>query len=630
MANPFNNTIQNGSDNTINLTNVDEPIQLLSKSTYFQEKKGWGRQPDAFGTLDSIINGKHELEFKEIEQDYINLGLTNSYYWFKLTFENSGQSSVRRYIKVESQELVDIKMFFIIDNKVIDYASGGRMVPVKEREYYSVNHIFPVDFPPNSFVTIYISIYSPLVLWMTLHTTESLTAEEYIEVILITLFYGIFIAVFMYNAFLSVTLKDRSYAYYLGHIFCMGIFFFVTNGFISLFFPGLNSISAPLILISVTASAVFYLLFITSFLETKKTMPKLHKLLIFLIPCFLFASISWNIFTLHNSVMYIIQPLGTLFMLLVISTSLYAVWKGYRPARMLLYGTVFYQSGAIITGLVYTGRIPLSFISFHALQFGFAFEMLLLSFALADKMKKIKHDKEVAEKREIMLHQKFSENILKSQQEERKKIAGTLHDSIGQDLLIVKNWVEISLDKLKKGMQPYNYLEEILKVSKNSIEQIRNIARSLYPYQLEQFGLKTALEMLIKTLSRSGNMKVDTHLEDVDSLINHEAKLYIYSIVQEAFNNILKHSKSTTVILSLKVEKNDCPGDKNKSCLLLEVVDNGIGFDVSGVLQRNPENLGLGLHGMYERARILNANLDIDSQINKGTRIRFMIPVKSQ
>lgn len=620
---------ENNNRNVINLSEIEGNSLLLSNSYYFIEKRGWGATCDSMSLrmANSIIEGKTNL-FKATQRDYINLGLTNVYYWFKIDFKNDKNYWQQRYIKVDSRELAYIEVFIVSNGKIVKYMKGGRFIPVSQRPYYSINHIFPIKFPPSTKNTILIRVYSPLILWITFHTQKSILESEYKNLIPLIIFFGIFIAVFLYNFFLGISLKDKTYFYYLGHTFFLGLFFFLTNGFVSLLFPSLINISPKLILSSPGLSIVFYLLFISSFLETKDTMPKVNKLLIYSIPLFILASFSWLIFDLHFSVMYVIQPLSAFYMMIAIGISIYAVIKGLKSARILLYGTLLYQIGAFITGFVYTGRLPINFFTFHSLQIGFTCELLFLSLALGDKMKRLKSEKEKAERREFLLQQKFSQLALESQEQERKRIAGALHDSIGQDFLIIKNWAELALNKLKKGINVKQQLEEIKNISSNAIEDVRKIAKDLYPYQLEQIGLKNSIEMIIKKLSNIKGLTVTSQIDNIEKFLSFEQKSHIFRIVQEAINNILKHSKATEVSIFIKLDQSELYDKINYNTnLIIKIIDNGIGFDTNYFNENKLENVGMGLSGIRERARILNAKYSIGSQINKGTTINFCIPL---
>lgn len=255
----------------IDLNKIQGGTSLLSRSFYFIGNRGWKANDDliALKTADSIINGNFDNFFLKTKTNYINLGLVNSYYWFKINFENRNSYPLYRYIKVNSRELADIRVFVIVNGKVVSYQKGGRFVPVSERPYFSINHIFPIKFPPSSESIILIRVYSPIILWITFHTSKSLQEAEYKGIIPLIIFFGIFIAVFFYNLFLAISLKDKTYVYYLGHAFFLGLFFFLTNGFISLLLPTLINASPQLILTAPGISVIFYLLFTSSFLETR-------------------------------------------------------------------------------------------------------------------------------------------------------------------------------------------------------------------------------------------------------------------------------------------------------------------------------------------------------------------------
>ena len=156
-------------------------------------------------------------------------------------------------------------------------------------------------------------------------------------------------------------------------------------------------------------------------------------------------------------------------------------------------------------------------------------------------------------------------------------------------------------------------MEEISEAAADSITEVRQIAHNLHPYQLEHLGLTTALETMIETAENSSGIKFETKIEDVDDALSKEAEINLYRIVQECLNNILKHSGATKVSVSL---------GKNGGVVNLRIEDNGVGFDTENSFK--PKS-GLGLTGIAERAKMLNAQYKISSTPNSGTTISLQI-----
>lgn len=210
-------------------------------------------------------------------------------------------------------------------------------------------------------------------------------------------------------------------------------------------------------------------------------------------------------------------------------------------------------------------------------------------------------------KKKNMQQQEFSRRLIESQEQERKRIAAELHDSVGQDLLIIKNKLLLETEQ--------NNQNDIVDYISKSLKNVREISRNLRPIQLDQLGLTTALESVLETVADSSRIKFTTHLDIIDNLLTKENEINLFRIVQESLNNILKHSNATEVTVEMK---------KISNSLSLMIKDNGV-----GITQNITEHAGFGMSSMHERARILGGTIEIISQSGEGTTIRLIIPFSS-
>lgn len=219
-----------------------------------------------------------------------------------------------------------------------------------------------------------------------------------------------------------------------------------------------------------------------------------------------------------------------------------------------------------------------------------------------------------AERRAKEIQEAFARELIDSQEKERKRIAGSLHDGIGQDLLIIKHRAMMALEEDNGNA---SHLEDILEVSAEAIDDVRRISRDLRPYQLERVGLTATLRSMIRAVDESTDLEITDDVADIDGLIAPEREIDLYRIVQEALNNILKHADARRVQVRI--------GRMNGS-IHLSVRDDGRGFDADAA--RDAAGSGLGLQGMAERVRMLGGNLAIESEAGKGTLLRASFPVK--
>jgi signal transduction histidine kinase/ligand-binding sensor domain-containing protein len=207
----------------------------------------------------------------------------------------------------------------------------------------------------------------------------------------------------------------------------------------------------------------------------------------------------------------------------------------------------------------------------------------------------------------------FTQQLIESQEQERKRIAVELHDSIGQSLIVIRNRALLGLNTPDKQDRLIAQLEEISESAADSITEVRRIAHNLHPYQLEHLGLTTAIETMIESAEAASPIEFEKEIDDLDGLLTKEAEINLYRIVQESLNNILKHSGATKVKVSIL---------KSDDLLTVTIKDNGRGFNTEHLFK--PKG-GLGLTGIRERAIMLGAKHEIFSIPNQGATLSLQI-----
>ena len=214
--------------------------------------------------------------------------------------------------------------------------------------------------------------------------------------------------------------------------------------------------------------------------------------------------------------------------------------------------------------------------------------------------------------------QTFARQLIESQESERKRIAAELHDSLGQNLLIVKNRAQLGqLVAQQKDPELLEQFEWIVSSATQSIEEVREIAQNLRPYHLDRLGLTKALEVMIEKVAATTKIRFLAELVPLDELFSKEDAITLYRVVQESLNNIVKHARASEV--RVRVER-------LTDSVTITIRDNGRGFATADAAAKPS---GFGLAGMAERVRMLGGEWRIDSQEGQGTRVtvRLALPV---
>jgi signal transduction histidine kinase/ligand-binding sensor domain-containing protein len=213
--------------------------------------------------------------------------------------------------------------------------------------------------------------------------------------------------------------------------------------------------------------------------------------------------------------------------------------------------------------------------------------------------------------------QVFARQLLESQEGERKRIAAELHDSLAQNLLVIKNRAQLQALTLADEQDRAQFMEISDAVSQ-TLEEVRTISYDLRPPHLDQLGLRTALVAMIEKVCASSTIQFTHAVDELDGIFRPGDEITLYRIVQECLNNILRHSGATEVALNIVVDAGE---------LALTIRDNGRGFTLNEETRRRA---GLGLQGIAERVRILGGTHAIKSAPGQGTTVMLRIALKDR
>ena len=207
----------------------------------------------------------------------------------------------------------------------------------------------------------------------------------------------------------------------------------------------------------------------------------------------------------------------------------------------------------------------------------------------------------------------FAQQIMASQEAERKRISGELHDGLGQRLTVIKN-MALLLNR-PNGRDHQHHIEAIASETTQAIAEVRSISRNLRPYQLDLLGLKKAIEVLAERTCETSGIRADVMVDDLSGAFGKESEIHFYRIVQECLNNIAKHSRATKVTILIQ---------NNGAGVSLVVSDDGVGF-LSASSNGGAKMGGFGLTGISERARLLGGKASFRSAPGQGTTVTIEI-----
>ena len=166
----------------------------------------------------------------------------------------------------------------------------------------------------------------------------------------------------------------------------------------------------------------------------------------------------------------------------------------------------------------------------------------------------------------------FARRLLESQEAERKRIAGELHDGIGQTLVVIRNRARLGL---REGIDPLRQIAEIQSAAGEGIEEVRKVAYGLRPYQLDRLGLRRALVAVVEQTAASSGIAIEAEIGEVDGAFRKDDEINVYRIVQEGLSNLARHAGAGT--------RPRRGRDRTAKVVAITIEDDGAGFDASAV-----------------------------------------------
>lgn len=204
-------------------------------------------------------------------------------------------------------------------------------------------------------------------------------------------------------------------------------------------------------------------------------------------------------------------------------------------------------------------------------------------------------------KKQQKLQENLTQRIMESQEQERNKVAMELHDSVGQQLMLLTR---------KASTLPDSSFQEL---AAGTLSSIRTISHNLYPVVLKRLGFSEAAQQLINSIDENSEVFFTTEIGFVDDMLSDDEALHLYRILQEVLQNILKHAKAKSVCVEVQKLNNN---------VMLSIKDNGVGFNFNKAFKTNKS---LGLKSIQERCKIIHAKLFIESQPNEGTKVKVVL-----
>ncbi|MCE9598617.1 MAG: sensor histidine kinase [Spirochaetia bacterium] len=598
-------------------------------------------------TISQITEPENLRRFRPDMRPIPYFGVTDSAIWVKLSLKSSEARS-SWFIEIQEPLIHHIELYSQ-QGDGFEHQRSGRLSPFDTREIKHRKILFPIllsQSPTTFFLKFqsrdYLSV--PIKLW----PRREFFMGELTDQLALGLFYGIITALFLYNAFLFFSLKDHNYLYYVLYIASFSIFQSTIDG---LFFQAMPISSvwlnwrAPIF--SGLASGVFLLMFTKSFLALKDA----PAWVTFLRRLLLGAIATLGALSLFDTSMPFASRYANvaslLTMLFAISIGVYRTTKGYRPARYFLAGWLVFLSGVIAASLVNLAVLPPSLLTKYWTKIGFIAELLLFSFALADRISLLQTQKDLADKRALESQQRMAIELEKQVQERTSELSKAnatkdkffsiiAHDLRGPVGSLAALFTEVIEDNGKLD-------SSLLQIIRKTTRTTQQLLEDLLTWSRSQLG---EIEFRPETI------RVNEIAQDTISLIEAQAisKGITLSLKAETDNVVRADASMTSLILrNLLSNAIKFTPEKGRvevrlrglgNAVELSVTDTGhgmppervdslfrVGVRTSSTPGTNKEvGSGLGLILCKEFTERNGGRIGVESAPGKGSRFWFTLP----
>lgn len=437
-----------------------------------------------------------------------NLGFTNGAFWVKLILEN--QTPYSHYILQVNQSLLDdVTLYeFSKDSILLRETALGEKYNLNKRKYKDNYLLFDINIPKGQQHIFLLKIVSgeQILLPLQVSTLDAALEKNRNRDLLFGIYFGIIFVMMAYNFFIYFTVKDRSYLFYVFYIFAVGFTQACLEGYTFKFlWPDNFWLASRSVYFSTSWVCVSSIIFLRFFLHTRELAPKLDRffqyIFIAFAVCVVANAVVVNSIT-HNFTQVIVGMVS--FSLLITSLVIYR--KGYRPAKFFLLAWIVLIIGIFVFVMKDAGILEANILTTYTLQIGSVIEVVLLSFALADRINIFKKEKEesqaellkVVSEQNIVLEEKVK---LRTEELEEKNVelAVTLNDlkETQSQLLMVEKMA--SLGQLTAGIaheinNPINFVSANIRPLKMDIADLLDVLDKYDHIKHDDQTLKTKLE----------------------------------------------------------------------------------------------------------------------------------------
>ncbi len=612
-----------------------------------------------------LIDESESLDHEDILSDSIQklfdtkphnltFGYTKATIWLKLSAINP-DSSLTWLLEIPAPFLEYVDFYQQDDQLLWQHFTSGYYRPQSQRVISHTAHLLPLQFGQDGTSHVYIKIAgrSPKTFPVYIHEKESFYEKVRFEDVGYGIFFGILFVMFFYNLFIFITLKQSNYLLYICTIVCTFLIFSSASGYAGKFLwpesPMMNFYAGRMSLGVIT---IFLAAFTIRFLEVKQYSKGMYYLLVSLFP----LSVAAAILTATGLLSSAGNNLISLSTIIYLATGIVCRIKGNRTANFFIAAWSVYLVGGLLLTLRNSGVFPSNFWTTHFVEIGATMETVIIAFALGDRYRRYKEEKEEAQQRALEIQQEANEKLEIKVAKRTVELQHTLDTIQLQKSIIEEKNAELDAffyrvsHDLKGPMATMLALNNIasedikdkealdyLSKQNGQILHVNQIINGLISLTLlnndmierEAIDFNKLIDDCIDTLRSVDGFNRVLLKRDVQADITFESEYTLLNaIFQNLIENAIKYSKNQGAYASISVKSD------NKE-VVIEVEDNGTGipdeyqtkiFDMFYRANNQITGTGLGLYILKRSVDKLKGSIQVDSKPGVGSIFTVKLP----
>ncbi|RLT92403.1 MAG: hybrid sensor histidine kinase/response regulator, partial [Ketobacter sp.] len=602
-------------------------------------------------TVESLLENTYEDLFAPGSEETLNQGYSSSAFWFHGQFKlDADAPQATRFFALE-YSLLDKVGFYVTQNgEVLKQWETGDTRNFDTRPMDHTWFIFPVEFQPGATLDIYIRIESTSSLRMPIRIWEPSAFYDQQRPRLLTegIYFGILFLMFFYNLCLLATVRDVSYFYYIAYIFSLGTFQMCMTGYGFEYIwpqqPGINEFMLPF---SVSAVGLFIVAFGIRVMDLQRNSQLMYYMCCILLVLEAAAAMVCLVLP-YEVVIRTVIALALFVSAVMLVTAVQESLKGNSTAKLFLLAYSTLLCGAVALAFASMGWLPANFLTTNSFMIGSTVEIVVLSFALAERLNQINQEKAKSEKEAKQYLEEMNEYLRETNHLKDEFLA-----TISHELRTPMNGVLGCLQHLQQGGHgdgdnPY------LNFADRSARQMMMMVDSLLAYtelqsgklsiQNEPLKIHELVERSIKLFSDNCHKKgiqLTVEMDEHTPLILFGDPTRLSQVLNNLLDNAVKFTHEGHI--DVQISSSSVQPESRLLQLEIRVTDTGIGVDADkqekifetfrrgeGTLKRGYGGLGIGLTVAKSLLDKMGGQISFVSQPGIGTTFTISLPCHYQ